>query len=158
MNQTLNPMIKIHKFMFLAHKMLDKELLKLFGISFSQFRILAAVLYHPGISQRQIADFEELTEAAVSRHIAGLTTKGYIVLVPNTKNKKQHILELTKSGKILSTRAMAVVEEKGEMLLGSLSLTEQNTISKSFDTLIDKVRSDTKMAFDCPVAVTPTLR
>ncbi len=154
MDKQLNPMIKIHKFMFLAHKMLDKELMKHCGISFSQCKILAAVLYHPGISQRQIADFEELTEAAVSRHISGLSTKGYILLVPNTKNKKQHILELTKQGTLMCKNALTIVEKKGEALLSTLSVSQQKTISDSFDTLIDKVRSDSKIVFDCPL---PTL-
>jgi len=151
MNQQLNPMIKIHKFMFLAHKMLDKELSRVCNISFSQFRIVITVLHHPGISQRQIADFEELTEAAVSRHISGLSSKGYVLLVPNTKNKKQHILELTEYGKVMCTRALVVVEEKGEALLSALSVSEQKTISNSFDTLIDKVRSDSKIVFDRPI-------
>jgi len=144
-------MIKIHKFMFLARKMLDKELLRECGISFSQFRILTVVHNEPGISQRKIADLEELTEAAVSRHVTGLSVKGYIVFIPNTKNKKQHILELAEPGEKMCKKAFKLVEEKAETLLSALSVSQQKTISDSFDTLIDKVRSDSKIVVSCPI-------
>ena len=133
MNRKLSPMIKMHKFMFLMQKMLDKELLSKFDVTFSQCRILAAVSYHSGISQKQIADFEELTEAAVSRHINILKKKGYITLVANSKNKKEHILHLTLGGKLLVKQCLKVLETKGETILGALSTIQKQTLSESGD-------------------------
>lgn len=142
MNLEESPMLKIHKFMFLADKLLDRELHSRFAISFSQFRMLAVISKQPGISQKQIACIQETTQAAVSRHIDVLEKMQYVALTTNSNNRKEHNLHLTAKGKTLIKKAFQFVEAKADEILGVLGAKRKLELGKVFDILVETVRKD----------------
>lgn len=118
-NQTgpSHPILKIHKFIFLAEKLLDRELRRDSAISFSQYRMISVIAQSPGISQKKIALVQETTEAAVSRHIDVLQKMQYVALTTNSNNRKEHNLHLTQTGKALHDTTTSFVEVRiGSML------------------------------------------
>jgi len=112
MNLEDSPIIKIHKFMFLTEKLIDKELSGNFDVSFPQFRVLHVIHGHPGISQKHVAFIQDTTQAAVSRHIDTLADIGFVALATNSGNRKEHNLHLTQKGKDLFEIMLTYVEKK----------------------------------------------
>lgn len=137
-----NPMLKIHKFMFLADKFLDRELHSHFEISFSQFRVISIINHKPGISQKQVARTQETTEAAVSRHIDVLEKMNYVALTTNSNNRKEHNLYLTKRGQKLFGKTFIFVEKKAEALLGKIDKIKRSELEKTLDVLLSTVREE----------------
>lgn len=135
-------MLKIHKFMFLADKLFDRELQSHFEVSFSQFRVLAVICTHPGISQKHIALIQETTQAAVSRHIDVLNKRKYVALTTNSNNRKEHNLHLTKHGKELFSEALSFVEKQADDLLNRVGEKKKLELGKMFDILVDAVRKE----------------
>ena len=135
-------MLKIHKFMFLADKLLDRELQINFEVSFSQFRVLAVICKNPGISQKHIALIQETTQAAVSRHIDILNKRKYVALTTNSNNRKEHNLHLTKNGKDLFSKALTFVEKESDSLLNKVGEKKKLELGKMFDILVDAVRKE----------------
>jgi DNA-binding MarR family transcriptional regulator len=89
---------RFHKLMFLMDRHADQLLRKEFDLGLAQFFILMAIFEHTECSQRDIAKYLELTEPAVSRHVEGLTTRGYIVRRTNANNRREHLLQLSEDG------------------------------------------------------------
>jgi len=137
-----NSILKIHKFIFLAEKLLDRELRKGFTVSFSQFRMLSVIAYSPGISQKKIALIQETTEAAVSRHIDVLQKLQYVALTTNSTNRKEHNLHLTKSGQYLHGKTITFVDVKVNSLLDTLGEQKRLELSDVFDILVETVRRE----------------
>ena len=142
MNLDQSPMLKIHKFMFLADKLFDRELHTRFAISFSQFRMLAVISKQPGISQKHIACIQETTQAAVSRHIDVLADMEYVALTTNSNNRKEHNLHLTQKGKTLMEKACEYVENRSDEILSVLGNKRKLELGSIFDILVDTVRKD----------------
>src|SRR5438105_4272756 len=100
----------IHKLAFLLDKIADQILEKQLTLSFSQFRILIAISKNGGVSQKQIAAFWEVTEAAVSRHVHKLIGKNLITIKQNAQNRRENILTLTKQGEKQLKKAFEIID------------------------------------------------
>ncbi len=142
MNLEESPMLKIHKFMFLADKLLDRELHSRFAISFSQFRMLSVIAKSPGISQKKIACIQETTQAAVSRHIDVLEKMAFVALTTNSNNRKEHNLHLTAKGKVLTRKSFIFVEGKAEAMMEIVGQKRMVELGNIFDILVESVRKD----------------
>ncbi len=142
------PAVKIHQFVFLMDKLMDRELRKTGDLSFAQFMILGAIHFKPGLSQRDIAIARQTTEAAVSRHITSLAKKGFVVAKRNAKNRKEHILKLTKKGQSLFEKDVRVAKKTFDSVGSHLSKKQTIELSKSFDILLSVLQKEFP-EFDC---------
>jgi len=142
------PAVKIHQFVFLMDKLMDRELRKAGDLSFAQFMILGAIQFKPGLSQKDIATLRQTTEAAVSRHIASLVKKGFVVATQNAKNRKEHILKLTPKGKLLFKKDVRIAKKTFDFVGSQLSSKQTTELSKSFDSLLSVLRKEFP-EFDC---------
>ncbi len=131
-----HPAIKVHQFVILLDKLLDRELKKTNMISFSQFMILAAVNFHPGLSQKMIANARQTTEAAVSRHVVSLVKKGFLTTSVNSKDRKVHVLKLSPKGKKLFSQGSQVVEKTMNHVFNQLPKQNIDDLVKSFDIML----------------------
>lgn len=133
-----NPILKIHKFVFLAEKALDRRLQHDVGLSFSQCMILVHVAHNPHISQRHVACERDITPAAVSRHIEALVASGLISRFDREHNKREHVLEVTREGRVVVKSAEEILEEEIETILKQLSLDEVSRVDSVFDRLLSR--------------------
>lgn len=133
-----NPILKIHKFVFLAEKALDRRLQHDVGLSFSQCMILVHVAHNPQISQRHVACERDITPAAVSRHIEALVEAGLISRFDREHNKREHVLEVTVYGKGVVKTAEEVLEEEIESLMKQLSNDDVKRVDSVFDRLLSR--------------------
>lgn len=133
-----NPILKIHKFVFLAEKALDRRLQHDVGLSFSQCMILVHVAHNPHISQRHVAYERDITPAAVSRHIEALVEAGLISRFDREQNKREHVLEVTIRGRGVVKTAEEVLEEEIEALMKQLSHDDVKRVDSVFDSLLSR--------------------
>lgn len=133
-----NPILKIHKFVFLAEKALDRRLQHDVGLSFSQCMILVHVAHNPHISQRHVAYERDITPAAVSRHIEALVEAGLISRFDREQNKREHVLEVTIRGRGVVKTAEEVLEEEIEALMKQLSHDDVKRVDSVFDRLLSR--------------------
>ncbi len=130
------PILKIHKFIFLAEKALDRRLQSDIGLSFSQCMILVHVAHNPHISQHHVACERDITPAAVSRHIEALVASGLISRFDKLANKREHVLEVTLRGLGLVKSAEEILDEEIDALMHELSNDEVKKVEKLFDLLL----------------------
>ena len=127
--------IKLHKTVFLMDKQADKVLRDTFTVSASQFRILMAIDHKSDISQKDIADYWEMTEAAVSRILNPLIEKKLIIRSENIHNRSKNCLKLSKSGLEILKNGIKTVDRSYEELYATLNQTEK----KAFDIGLNKL-------------------
>ena len=131
-----NPILKIHKFVFLAEKALDRRLQSDVGLSFSQSMILVHVAHNPEISQRHVACERDITPAAVSRHIEALEEAGLIMRKDRHNNKREHVLTVTVHGGDVVVRAEQILDLEIKALLDELAFGDSALIERIFDRLL----------------------
>lgn len=117
-------LVKLHKVTFLLDRITDITLQKGMGLSFSHFLILMA-LGRRTLSQRDIADFHGVTEAAVSRQIELLRKKDFIDRQTDPTNRRKHVIVLTKRGELQLAKALALLQKKFDSIMSVWSKREQ---------------------------------
>lgn len=132
------PILKIHKFVFLAEKSLDKRLQRDLSLSFSQCMILVHVAHNPHISQQHVAYERDITPAAVSRHIEALVSAGLISRFDKAHNKREHVLDVTLRGRGVVKTAEEILEEEMDILMNEIPLDEVARVDSLFDRLLSR--------------------
>lgn len=89
-------------------------------LTFPQFRILAAIAKHQQLSQKKIAEFHGVTEAAISKMIDMLLKTKLIERKNNPKNRREKILTLLPAGLSVVSRSMRSLEGAFEKPLHAL--------------------------------------
>lgn len=130
---------QIYKLVFLVHKATDKILNSQIGVTHSQVIMMHAIKHRGEVSQRDIAKFWQMTDAAISRQVEILSGKGFIKLWQNPKNRREHILSLTPDGLKHLEKAFNVLDKTFEQLFSVLSVSEKTTLTESLYKLLKSV-------------------
>jgi MarR family transcriptional regulator for hemolysin len=88
----------MHKGVFLIDRKADRLLADSLGGTFSQFLVLTAIAQCPGLSQQKIAEFLDLTPAAISRQIDTLVKAELIKSEEDPQSRRSHIISLMPAG------------------------------------------------------------
>lgn len=88
----------LHKTVFSLDRYADRLLSENSHGTFSQFLVMTAIAKCPKVSQQKIAEFLNLTPAAVSRQIDVLVSAGFIARKEDPQSRRAHVIELTASG------------------------------------------------------------
>lgn len=88
----------VHKSVYVIDRNADRLLTDAHGGTFSQFLILMAIAQCTGLSQQKIAEFLDLTPAAVSRQVDSLVKAGLIVRAEDPQSRRSHVVSLTPAG------------------------------------------------------------
>ncbi len=130
---------KIHKAVFVMDKLADSSLSYQTGLTLSQYMILMNIVQNPGSNQLQIAEFHELTQAAVSRHIEILRVKDLIQIKKNEANRRENLLYPTLLGRDVYKEASQILEEEFGNLYGCMNQEEKDELEKSLDKLLHSI-------------------
>lgn len=139
---------KIHKAVFVMDKVADSTLHQKLDLTLSQFFILMSVNKNPNITQIQVADFLEQTQAAVSRQIDVLKNKKLIEITRNEDNRRENLLSPTSLGQKVFTEASDVLHKTFDDLYKIMSEKEKDHLEKSLDKLLFTVCGK-RRTFDC---------
>ncbi len=106
------------------------------GFGVSQLRILYVLAFKPDITQKNIADFWDVTEASVSRQIRVLEKKGFISRSTATSAKPS----LSPAGKQALDTAMKYTQATFEKIFKDISSSERKSVAHILEKLIEKVK------------------
>lgn len=129
----------LHKLVFLLDKISEQVLQAHLHMTFSQFRILMAIDCKEYITQKDIAGYWDMTDAAVSRQVEMLMDKKLIFREENTENRRQHILSLTALGKKSLGKAYNVLESKYEEIFSIIDQRERKIIAEGIQKLLEVI-------------------
>jgi len=138
---------KLHKVVFLLDRVMHRALQAELDLTFSQFLILMAVKRHGHVSQRHVASFLMLTDAAVSRQIELAFSAKLIEKAENPDNRRESILSLTSKGKLLLERARDTLKTISDTYFSSLTHSEHEVVDTALTKLLAALCVDT--AGDC---------
>lgn len=124
----------LHQLSSLMDRLADQALADA-GISYSQLLVLMGIGHQKNSSQADVAEQLSLTPAAVSRMVDHLIGKGWVTRTENAKNRRQHILGLTKSGQEVAKRSQGLLEAAFSNLYQSLDGTELKILEGSLQKL-----------------------
>jgi DNA-binding MarR family transcriptional regulator len=65
------------------------------GVTGGQVALLIQIRKHKGVGARELADLERISPAAMSGYIARLQKAGLVTRVPDDKDRRRQVLELT---------------------------------------------------------------
>lgn len=130
---------KIHKVVLVMDKLADSTLSYQTGLTLSQFLILMNIVQNPGLTQIEISQFHEITQAAVSRLIDVLKSKDLIQIKKNEANKRENLLFPTLLGKDVFKESSKILEEEFNKLYSVMDEVEKENLEKSLDKLLFSV-------------------
>lgn len=103
---------RLYKLTFLMGRLAEQTLRDKTALTFGQFKLLMALRRHGQISQKTVAGFHGLTEAAVSRKIDELVKQKLITRTPNPTNRREHLLAVTLKGERQAALAHRLLDKK----------------------------------------------
>ncbi len=92
-----------------------------FDMSLSDFKVLRAIFMLEVCTQLDIARFNQVSEAAVSKRVKSLAAEGLVEKTVSSKDKRQSVLFLTETGKKLMKQLQVAVVGNTESILTDFS-------------------------------------
>jgi DNA-binding MarR family transcriptional regulator len=128
-------MYSIHQVYSLVQKHLEQSLIKSKALSFSQFMVLIGFTCSPEtpLSQSAIAEYSNLTEATVSRHITTLVSLGHLSKEENKENRRKHRITITKKGLTAFQKAENIIDKELLTIFSTISEKDRTNIMKNFN-------------------------
>lgn len=108
---------------------------KRFGLSVTEWRVMAVLGYNTDISARQVAERTAMDKVAVSRALARLLEKKLVERSTATHDKRQSVLRLSEEGWTIYDQVAPLALEHEQRLLSHLSADEREWLAKILDTL-----------------------
>lgn len=130
-------MYALHRTNFLIAKRLEHTLAATSGLTFSQFLVLIPLKCRSNLAQSDIAEFLQLTEATVSRHIAQLGFSGHLKRAEDPENGRKYMLTLTPRGERAYTKALAVIEGELEKIFRIIPERDRAHLHKTLESIND---------------------
>lgn len=127
----------LHTVSFAIDRHSNDVLEKRLKIGFSQFKIMLALSYLDGISQKEIARRLGQSEASISRQIKLLNESLMIQIKQDAGNKRLNKIYLSKKGRLKIERATNALNEYYEPMFSRLTIEERQEL---IETLI-KIKS-----------------
>lgn len=119
----------VHRLSNVLGKVADRSLQKTYGFGMSQFKILWILRKHSeGVQQTNIADWLNLTEAAVSRQIRLLKAEKLIEKRVDSKNRRNSVIILSPGGRKFAEAAMKVLVKEYEPFFADLTQKQRGNL------------------------------
>lgn len=128
----------IGKLAFMMWRVAEKALHEDMKISYAQFRIMTAIWHRGEISQKAVAKFHGLSEAAISRQIDHLVKQGLIRMSVKQSNRREHMLVLTKQGRDLANQAKKTLDKHFNRIFDVLG-DKKNSLAAMLNSLLDHI-------------------
>lgn len=111
---------QLYKLTFLMMRLAEQTLRDSTDLTFGQFKLLMALRRHGQISQKTVAKFHGLTEAAVSRTINDMVKQKLLTQTANPLNRREHLLKLTPKGESQALKTHELLNRKFATLFSVL--------------------------------------
>ncbi len=100
----------------------------LFGLSIPEWRLVAVIAEHDGITQQAIGLRTRMDKVTVSRAAMALAERGLVSREPNRGDRRSHRLVLTEAGRVLYADVVPKALELEARLFGGFTAAELETL------------------------------
>ncbi len=101
-----------------------------FGLTRSQWLVIARVRRRPGLSQSEVADLLEIEKASAGRLIDRMEAKGWLQRRDDASDRRVNRLHLTPQAERLHVAIWPIAESTVDMALGDLSVEERRQLTE----------------------------
>jgi DNA-binding MarR family transcriptional regulator len=96
----------------------------LFGLTIPEWRLIAVIAEHDGVTQQTIGTLTEMDKVTVSRAAIALVDRGLVDRIPNPGDRRSHLLILTGTGRALYAQVAPKALELEARIFGSFGVEE----------------------------------
>jgi DNA-binding MarR family transcriptional regulator len=122
-----------------------------FGLSISEWRVLAVLARYPNLSANEVSERAALDKVAVSRTVQSLIASKRVARGLDKGDRRKSVLKLSPAGKAMYTRVAPLALRYERDLLETLSATERRALNRLIGVLIERARElDGASARDTP--------
>lgn len=95
----------------------SNSLLKSFGLTIEQWRLLMLISFHEGADQQFLADETLKVKSAITALLNKMGKTGLIARIPDPKDGRNKKVYLTEKGKVLAEKGKAILMAEGANVL-----------------------------------------
>ena len=116
-----------------------------FGLNVWQWRVMAVLGEHPGLTARDVTARTAMDKVAVSRAVAGLERMGHLNRINDVEDGRASRLHLTSNGKSTYDKIMPRAAAYERDLLANLSARDQAALTRVLKALADAASPDSPL-------------
>ena len=109
-----------------------------FGLKVTEWRVIAVLGDAGQVTQRALADLTLLDKVAVNRACKVLGERGLVRRLPNTRDGRSHLLELTEEGAAIHDEVMPMVRAEEAAIFECLDEDEIVQLRSMLDRLLEQ--------------------
>lgn len=117
------------------------------GVGSGEFDLIHLVRKNPGLSQKQISKELHMDKGSVTRRIANLERKGYLVRKPNPDDKRSYLVYATPQAESLKYSKAHIEATFYEYVLYELSDEDRAEFARLLDRVYDVAREESQAGF-----------
>lgn len=112
------------------------------GICLGQLPVLRYVLEHPGCTQKDVADFLQISPPSVAVMVKRMVRDGILEKAPDAKDMRQNRLTATAKAQLVSDKSRNLFDQMDAQVYAGFSEEELEQLSSYLDRLINNMASD----------------
>jgi DNA-binding MarR family transcriptional regulator len=120
-----------------------------FGLTIPEWRVIAVLMRHPGLSAREVAQKSRMDAVAVSRAVNRLLRAGRLRRAVAADDRRRSILQVSPAGAAVYRGVAPLALQFERSLLETLSATDRDTLDRLLDELTSRAEA---LALDTPQA------
>ncbi|HWA42969.1 MAG TPA: MarR family winged helix-turn-helix transcriptional regulator [Hypericibacter adhaerens] len=117
-----------------------------FDMTVPEWRTMAALGEHPGLSAAEVATFTEMDKVAVSRAVARMIEMGRLTRTTSPDDRRRSVLKLSAAGQRIYRQIVPVARAHEANLVGPLSTEERRQLDKLLAKLFAAATADLSRA------------
>jgi DNA-binding MarR family transcriptional regulator len=106
---------------------------RLFALKIPEWRLIAVIAEHQGITQQALGVATRMDKVTVSRAAQALVDRGLVARAPHAGDKRSHLLTLTATGRALYEQVAPKALELEAAILERLDAKERAALSAMLD-------------------------
>jgi len=112
-----------------------------FGLSISEWRVLAVLARHPRLSAAEVAERTRMDAVAVSRAVARLVAAGRLRRAMSREDRRRSVLSVSAAGAAVYREVAPLALGYETELLAALDATERAALDRALDALTAQARA-----------------
>ena len=117
------------------------------GLTPSQIQALRHIGYHKTMSQQELVEDMGVDKAAVTRLVAGLEERGYVIRSADPKDGRAKVLQATEAALQVKDDVIALEEAYYDWLLEGLEPDERAVFCAAMDKLLQRARDGRRSCY-----------
>jgi DNA-binding MarR family transcriptional regulator len=112
-----------------------------FDLTIPEWRVIAVLSRHPGLSAAEVAELTRMDAVAVSRAVARLLRAGRLRRAVSPADRRRSVLRVSRAGAAVYLAVAPLALGYERELLAALDDTEQALLMRALDSLTERARS-----------------